>query len=123
MLFHVFDGVIEGLLLRFSEGIRASLMSSSSSLHFCFDLKFFMNLMKKAIERINFVQFENLLTSIRHLSFDVSIETFVSSLLPKEFFQWLSGSLRKAGSARSAKMITPWFRWSALGRVIGRYLS
>ena len=56
-----------------------------------------MNLMTKSKECINFVHFENLLTSIRNSSFDVFIVTFVSSLLRREFFQWLSGSLSKDG--------------------------
>ena len=92
-------------------------MSSSSSLPLCFDLRFFMNLMTKAIERINFVHFESLLTSIIHSSFDVSIVTFVSPLLPKEFFQWLSGSLKKVGGVNHNTLISqagiPRETWSA----------
>ena len=65
-----------------------------------------MNLMTTAIERINFVHFENLLTSIIHSAFDVSIVTFVSSLLAKEFFQWLSGSLKKAGGFNQNALIS-----------------
>ena len=84
-------------------------MPSSSSLPLCFDLRIFMTLMTKAIERINFVLFENLLKSIIHSSFDVSIVTFVSSLLPKEFFQWLSGSLKKAGGFNQNTQITGWY--------------
>ena len=76
-----------------------------------------MNLMTKAIERINFVHFENLLTSIIHSSLDGSIVTFVSSLLPKEFFQWLSGSLKKAGVVNHNTLISqagiPREIWSA----------
>ena len=65
-----------------------------------------MNLMTKAIERINCVHFENLLTSIINSSLDVSIVTFVSSLLPKEFFQWLSGSLKKAEGVNQNTLIS-----------------
>ena len=65
-----------------------------------------MNLTTKAIERIIFVHFENLLTSIIHSSFDVSIVTFVSSLLPKEFFQWPSGSLKKTGGVNQNTLIS-----------------
>ena len=77
---------------------RASLTSLSSSLPLCFDLRFVMNFMAKTIECTNFVHFENLLTSLRHSPFEVSIVTFVSSMLPREFLRCLSGSLRKAGN-------------------------
>ena len=76
-----------------------------------------MNLMTKAIERINFVNFENLLLLIRHSSFDVYIVTIFSSLLLREFFQWLSGSLKKAGGVNQNKLISqagiPRETWSA----------
>ena len=92
-------------------------MSSSSSLPLCFDLRFFMNLMTKATERINFVQFENLLTLISHSPFDISVVTFFSSLLLREFFQWLSGSPKKAGGVNQNKLISqagiPRETWSA----------
>ena len=76
-----------------------------------------MNLMTKAIELINFVHFENLLTWIIHSSFEVFIVTIVSSFLPKEFFHWLSGSLKKAGGVNQNTIISqagvPWDTWPA----------
>ena len=93
-------------------------MLSSSSLPFCFDLRFFMKLKANAIERINFVHFENGESADVDKTFIVRVSIiFRLILVIQKFFQWLSGSLRKTGGVNQNTMRSqsgiPQETWSA----------